>query len=98
MTLRTVARLVDKHASKKDEAKTPGAKLDALHAKGCAYTCPMESHLHVCEEAAGKCAECGSRHGLEFDFINPVNRGGKCTPDNIQLVCGRCCSEKSGVV
>ena len=38
---------------------TASEAVDALAEKGCAFTCPMESHLHICGAEAGKCPECG---------------------------------------
>lgn len=50
----------------------------------------------VWRRTRGKCATCGGREGLEFDYITPVNRGGTATPENIQLLCSRCHRRKNG--
>lgn len=47
------------HAHAKATELTPLAKLEALEAKSCTHTCPMESHFHICGEKAGECPECG---------------------------------------
>jgi len=41
-----------------------------------------------------RCAECGSRDGLEIDHVIPLSRGGTDTIDNITLLCRECHREK----
>jgi hypothetical protein len=59
---------------------------------------PEKVRLLVWRRSGGKCDKCGCREGLEFDFIEPVKRGGTASPEDIQLLCRRCLSEKSGVI
>lgn len=36
------------------------------------------------------CVECGSADELEIDHVIPFSRGGACTVDNAQVLCGPC--------
>ena len=46
-----------------------------------------------------KCAHCGAEYPnrimLQVDHITPMNKGGKTTPDNLQILCRSCNAEKS---
>ena len=45
------------------------------------------------------CAICGKKYPnrimLQVDHIIPMNKGGKTTPDNLQILCRVCNGEKS---
>lgn len=45
----------------------------------------------------GKCRNCGSKHALEYDHINPFSRGGKTNVENLRLLC-RNCNQRKGLV
>jgi len=47
------------------------------------------------ERDGGRCVECGSSIGLEFDYIIPLRRGGSNTAENIQILCKKCIKIKS---
>jgi len=51
---------------------------------------PKDIQMFVWQRDEGKCVECGSREGLEFDHIIPVVEGGATTARNIQLLCQTC--------
>jgi len=57
---------------------------------------PEKVRVLVWRRTRGKCAVCGNREGLEFDYITPANQGGTATPQNIQLLCSRCYRRKNG--
>jgi len=59
---------------------------------------PEKVRLLVWRRSRGKCAKCGGREGLDFDFIRPMQRGGTAAPEDVQLLCGDCLRQKSGVV
>ena len=42
----------------------------------------------------GQCANCGTRHGLEYDHIQKYSHGGSNGADNIQMLCRSCNSRK----
>ena len=42
-----------------------------------------------------RCKHCGSTENLEIDHIVPISKGGKSTPDNLQVLCHDCNMEKS---
>lgn len=46
----------------------------------------------------GKCVDCGSNIGLEFDHIIPLSKGGSNTYRNLQLLCEKCNRKKSNKI
>lgn len=44
----------------------------------------------VYEKGKGRCANCGSRHKLEFDHIKPYAFGGDSSEENLRLLCFNC--------
>ena len=48
---------------------------------------PEEVRIAVWRRSRGKCAKCGGRDGLDFDFVKPVKRGATATPAHVQLLC-----------
>ena len=42
----------------------------------------------------GKCANCGVRHGLEYDHVRKLSHGGRSTADNLQMLCRNCNQRK----
>jgi len=59
---------------------------------------PQRVRTYVWRRDGGRCVQCGSREGLEFDHIVPVSKGGSNTARNIQLLCETCNREKSDSV
>jgi 5-methylcytosine-specific restriction endonuclease McrA len=57
---------------------------------------PRDVKLRVWERFEGRCANCGSTRLLQFDHIVPLAMGGSNAEQNLQLLCDRCNSEKSG--
>jgi hypothetical protein len=44
----------------------------------------------VWRRAGGQCEKCGGHDGLDFSCLTPAGIRGESTPDEIQLLCGRC--------
>jgi hypothetical protein len=59
---------------------------------------PEEVRVRVLRRSRGKCGKCGCCEGLDFDFIKPIKPGGTVSPEDLQLLCRACMSEKSGVI
>ena len=59
---------------------------------------PEDVKLLVWERDHGKCVKCGSNVELQYDHIIPVSKGGASTPENLQILCGRCNRAKSDSV
>ena len=50
----------------------------------------------VYERDGGRCVACGSKKDIHFDHILPFSMGGSSVmPENIQLLCAQCNSEKA---
>ncbi len=59
-------------------------------------TIPVWVQEFVFERDGGCCVSCGSKSDLCFDHILPFSKGGSSEhPNNIQLLCSKCNSEKS---
>jgi hypothetical protein len=59
---------------------------------------PEKVRMLVWRRSRGKCGKCGGCKGLEFGFIKPIKLGGTAAPENLQLLCRGCLSEKSSVI
>ena len=59
---------------------------------------PDDVKLLVWQRDHGKCTKCGSNIELQFDHIIPFSLGGASTPENLQILCGRCNRAKSNSV
>jgi hypothetical protein len=59
---------------------------------------PEQVRTFVWRRSRGKCGKCGSREGLEFEFAKPIKLGGTVGPENLQLLCRACLSDKTGVI
>lgn len=56
---------------------------------------PSTVKQEVWKRDDGRCILCGSKENLHFDHIIPFSKGGSSTTaHNIQLLCGRCNSQK----
>ena len=56
---------------------------------------PEQVRFSVWRRDEGKCVQCGSNKGLEFDHIIPFSKGGSSTERNLQLLCEKCNLGKS---
>ena len=59
---------------------------------------PEDVKLLVWERDRGKCKKCGSNVDLQFDHIIPFSLGGSSTPENLQILCGKCNRLKSASI
>lgn len=59
---------------------------------------PDDVKLLVWERDQGRCVKCGSNLELQYDHIIPVSLGGASTPENLQILCGRCNRTKSNSI
>jgi hypothetical protein len=59
---------------------------------------PDDVKMLVWQRDGGRCAKCGSNVELQYDHIIPVSRGGASTPENLQILCGRCNRAKSNSI
>lgn len=59
---------------------------------------PDDVKLLVWERDRGRCVKCGSTSELQYDHIIPVSLGGAGTPENLQILCGRCNRAKSNSI
>lgn len=60
---------------------------------------PDETRLFLIEQCAGVCAICHEKTMfLHIDHIYPVDLGGKCFLDNLQVLCRTCNLRKSNHV
>lgn len=55
---------------------------------------PERTRHEVWRRDRGRCVDCETREGLEFDHIIPVSRGGSNTTRNIELRCEVCNGRK----
>ena len=59
---------------------------------------PDDVKLLVWQRDGGQCVKCGSNVELQFDHIIPFSMGGASTPENLQILCGRCNRAKSNSI
>ena len=59
---------------------------------------PDDMKLLVWQRDNGVCTRCGSNVELQFDHIIPISVGGATTPENLQILCGKCNRAKSASV
>ena len=82
-------------------AKTISASPKALQNFGSSRSrtaIPDDVKLLVWQRDQGQCAKCGSNHDLQFDHIIPISLGGASTPENLQVLCGKCNRTKSNSI
>ena len=63
--------------------------LSSVATADCALI-PAPVRTTVFRRDRGKCARCGGRQGLDFEFIIPPSKGGTASVKNIHLLCTRC--------
>jgi hypothetical protein len=66
--------------------------------KASRTTIPDDVKLLVWQRDHGRCIKCGSNVELQFDHIIPLSLGGASTPENLQILCGRCNRAKSNSI
>jgi HNH endonuclease len=66
--------------------------------KGSRTAIPDDVKLLVWQRDHGRCVKCGSNSELQFDHIIPLSLGGADTPENLQILCGRCNRAKSNSI
>lgn len=59
---------------------------------------PKDVKKYVWERDQGRCVNCGSMEGLQFDHVIPFSRGGANTRNNIQLLCEECNKTKGNEI
>jgi len=59
---------------------------------------PDDVRLLVWQRDQGMCVRCGSTTELQYDHIIPFSLGGASTPENLQILCGRCNRAKSNSI
>lgn len=59
---------------------------------------PDDVKLLVWQRDHGRCVKCGLNIELQFDHIIPLSLGGASTPENLQILCGRCNRAKSNSI
>lgn len=59
---------------------------------------PDDTKLLIWQRDSGKCVKCGLQSELQFDHIIPISVGGASTPENLQILCGRCNRIKSASI
>jgi 5-methylcytosine-specific restriction endonuclease McrA len=84
-----------------DRAKTIAASPIAMQRSGASKArtaIPDDVKLLVWQRDQGRCTKCGSNIELQFDHVIPVSLGGASTPENLQILCGRCNRAKSNSI
>lgn len=59
---------------------------------------PDDVKLLVWQRDQGRCVKCGSNIEIQYDHIIPFSLGGASTPENLQILCGRCNRAKSNSI
>lgn len=59
---------------------------------------PEPVRAEVWRRDLGRCVRCGARHGLQFDHVIPVVKGGATTAQNLQLLCQACNRKKGATI
>jgi transposase-like protein len=59
---------------------------------------PKNIKMEVWQRDGGKCIQCGSNEGLEYDHIIPFSKGGANTTRNLQLLCESCNRSKGAKI
>jgi len=86
------AQMTERHQATQEGAASPRSTVTP----GTDYI-PEKVRLLVWRRSHGKCAQCGGREGLDFDFVRPVHPGDVARPEDVQLLCADCLREKQGV-
>lgn len=51
---------------------------------------PDDVKMIVWQRDKGRCVKCEAQIELQFDHIIPITMGGASTPENLQILCGKC--------
>ncbi len=84
--------------SRIERAKVLSASPNAFVGTSSRKAIPDDVKLIVWQRDRGKCVKCGTSVELQFDHIIPVSLGGSSTPENVQILCGRCNRTKSNSI
>lgn len=84
--------------SRINRAKTIADSPATNGGKASRTTIPDDVKLLVWQRDHGSCAKCGSNIELQFDHVIPLSLGGATTPENLQILCGRCNRAKSNSI
>ncbi len=80
------------------EASTTTQYTSTNWGKASRTAIPDDVKLLVWQRDHGRCVKCGSNIELQFDHIIPLSLGGADTPENLQILCGRCNRAKSNSI
>ena len=59
---------------------------------------PEDVRRAVFERDGGRCVECGSTFGIQYDHLIPWSMGGADTVENLQILCTTCNQSKGATV
>lgn len=88
-------RRMQQQRIKRAKTITAGPELTEKFRRG---VIPDDTKLLVWQRDGGKCVKCEAQSELQFDHIIPVATGGASTPENLQILCGKCNRTKSASV
>jgi 5-methylcytosine-specific restriction endonuclease McrA len=84
--------------SRINRAKTIADSPATNREKASRTALPDDVKLLVWQRDLGRCVKYGSNSELQFDHIIPFSLGGASTPENLQILCGRCNRAKSNSI
>lgn len=95
-----LALLTDRQRRQRRKLEHAHATLNAEHSPASRRRNPIPNQVKklVWERDAGRCVECESDFGLQYDHIIPVAMGGADTVENLQLLCAPCNQTKGAAL